>query len=307
MKILFLSPNQSHKYNPGNQHFRDEVARQHEVHFVGPGWGDWERNDVKKSRDASRIARSIKDLDCIMTYGMKYTVAHFHNIDKIRLPKVHFQDDIFPSVPGFRGTLSQYLHHLKEVKYDLVFCRTTRAMKIVKGVCKKVSLLSHGVNTDYFFPNGSGKTLDVATPMSHVKVVYPNRKNVCSLIDSMPIMSITKRVFDQKYVDTIRESKIVVNSVCRWGSFNFKFTEVPSCGTFLLSDRALDLDFNGFKDGTHLVVYHNLTDLRSKIEYYLRHEDEREEIADKGMLFVRKYHSLTSKIKTMTTIIDNVL
>lgn len=306
MKILFLSPNQSHKYNPGNQHFRDEVARQHKVVFVGPGWGKWKKDENKKV-SVLPLVKYHKDIDCIMTYGMKYTVQYFRDLFRVKVPKVHFQDDIFPSMPGFIGTIPQYRQHLMRVNYDVVFCRTTRAMNIVKEVCDKVFLLPHGVNVKYFTPKPTHKDIDVSAPMSYAGVVYPNRRRVHDVIRKMPVTSITKRVFNDEYIQTIRRSKIFVNSVCHWKSFNFKFTEVPACGTFLLTDKSRDFNNLGFIDGQHMVLYDGPKELEEKINYYLENENEREVIAAKGMHFVRECHSFKARVESMTTVLEAVL
>ena len=83
-----------------------------------------------------------------------------------------------------------------------------------------------------------------------------------------------------------------------------KFTEVLSCGTFLLANKPEDFDDVGLKDGEHLVIYNDFKDLKDKINYYLKHDNEREEIAKNGMNFVRKNHSNAKRIQEMTEIIQ---
>ena len=38
-----------------------------------------------------------------------------------------------------------------------------------------------------------------------------------------------------------------------------------ACGSFLLTDRYIEFDMLGFKDGEHLVIYEDLDDLKEKI------------------------------------------
>ena len=92
-----------------------------------------------------------------------------------------------------------------------------------------------------------------------------------------------------------------------YNCLNMKFTEVLSCGTLLLSNKPEDFDDVGFKEGEHLVIYKDLNDMQDKINYYLKHDNEREEIAKNGMEFVRKNHSNDVRIKEMTDIIQKEL
>ena len=68
--------------------------------------------------------------------------------------------------------------------------------------------------------------------------------------------------------------------------------EAMACGTFLLTNQ-LESGHKemGFVDGTHFVFYNNVKDLEGKVEYFLGHDKEREEIASNGMSFVRTHHN----------------
>ena len=89
MRILFLSPNQSGRWNRGHQLFRDAVAAQHETLFVGPGYDDI--GELQPPYDVPEILEVIGDLnfDVVMTYGLKYSYQ-YHSLDKVKIPKVHF-------------------------------------------------------------------------------------------------------------------------------------------------------------------------------------------------------------------------
>lgn len=58
--------------------------------------------------------------------------------------------------------------------------------------------------------------------------------------------------------------------------------EVPGCGAFLLTSDADNLT-DYYEDGKEIVIYKNDEDLLEKINYYLKHDKERELIAEKGL------------------------
>jgi len=61
-----------------------------------------------------------------------------------------------------------------------------------------------------------------------------------------------------------------------------------------------------FKDGKHLVFYefNNFDDLKSKVDYYLKHDDEREKIRTAGHLHVKNNHTYTNRWRTILKELD---
>jgi spore maturation protein CgeB len=66
---------------------------------------------------------------------------------------------------------------------------------------------------------------------------------------------------------------------------NMRTFEQPACRAFSLvtrTDPVLDL----FTEGTNIVCFDSVPELREKIHYYLAHESERQRIADASYEFV---------------------
>lgn len=78
--------------------------------------------------------------------------------------------------------------------------------------------------------------------------------------------------------------------------------DIMGCGGFLLSNYQEDfLDY--FLPGEDFVYYENYIDLMNKVEYYLTHEKEREEIARNGYEKVKKYHTYRNRVDTILEVI----
>ena len=86
---------------------------------------------------------------------------------------------------------------------------------------------------------------------------------------------------------------------------NYRTFETLGCGTFLLTnntDRLKDL----FDIGKHLVIYDNFDDCCDKIKYYLRHEKEREKIAEAGHAHALRNHTYEQRAKQLIKIIEGI-
>lgn len=66
--------------------------------------------------------------------------------------------------------------------------------------------------------------------------------------------------------------------------------EIPGCGSFLLTGYAPHLE-DYYEIGKEVVCFDNLEDLKVKINYYLKNEEEREKIASAGYLRTIKDHT----------------
>jgi len=94
------------------------------------------------------------------------------------------------------------------------------------------------------------------------------------------------------------QSKIVFNKSLR-GDLNQRVFETLSCGRLLLTDRIGNGLEEIFADKKHLVIYDEWDDLVEKIKYYLKNEDEREQIALNGQKEVHQKHTYTHRVKCL--------
>ncbi|MFX0199429.1 MAG: glycosyltransferase [Candidatus Hodarchaeota archaeon] len=95
-------------------------------------------------------------------------------------------------------------------------------------------------------------------------------------------------------------SKIVLNVHHQWGKndANFRTFEAMGSGGFLIDERKKDI-VSMFKEDEEVVLYHGIEELRAKIRYYLKHEDERRRIAHAGSEVANREHTLTKRYQQL--------
>lgn len=74
--------------------------------------------------------------------------------------------------------------------------------------------------------------------------------------------------------------------------------DVLSCGGFLVTNYQEEL-LEYFEPGVDLVMYEDIKDLVLKVDYYLKHDEERKRIAENGRLKVKKYFGFEDRLKKM--------
>jgi hypothetical protein len=90
------------------------------------------------------------------------------------------------------------------------------------------------------------------------------------------------------------ESKIVFN-IAMTDDINMRCFETMATGSFLLTNWVPSID-ELFEDGKHLVLYRSLDEMVDKAKYYLKHDDEREKIAQAGYEEVLAKHKIQDRI-----------
>ena len=90
-----------------------------------------------------------------------------------------------------------------------------------------------------------------------------------------------RSLVNMAYVDALLTTKIVVVAQRDDWEDHYRLFESLAGGALVLTDPMWSLP-NGLVNGTHLVVYRSMKELRYLIMYYLEHENERLEIARAG-------------------------
>ena len=93
-------------------------------------------------------------------------------------------------------------------------------------------------------------------------------------------------------------AKIVVNLPLA-DDLNFRFFEGLSCRALLLTRRIKNGQEILFKEGTHYVAFNTEQELYEKVNYYLKHDTEREKIAAAGHAEFMARHRLDIRLKSL--------
>lgn len=102
-------------------------------------------------------------------------------------------------------------------------------------------------------------------------------------------------------------SKININTtrICFDSALPLRIFDILGAGGFLITDRK-----NGIEDlfvpGKHLVIYDDLDDLNNKIDFYLKNEKLREQIALEGYKLVKEKHTYNVRLKNIMNIVNGV-
>lgn len=116
-----------------------------------------------------------------------------------------------------------------------------------------------------------------------------------------------KMIIRENYAEILAQSKTMVFD--SGGIFKYpvmKYTEVMGCNTLALADSPADAEELHFIPNENFVEI-NKVNYIERLRYYLAHDKEREEIAQKGYEIVRKYHTDETRVDEFLTFVREEL
>jgi spore maturation protein CgeB len=166
------------------------------------------------------------------------------------------------------------------------------------------------------------------SPVSFVGAGYHNRQQMFASLANYPfkiwgsewplckpfdrmVQEESRRIAPEEYIKIFNATEVNLNlhssmerdGVEPNGDFlNPRTFELASCGAFQLVDERLLLK-EAFDVGTEIVTFKDLPDLRDKIDYYMAHPREREEINQRSRARVLKEHTYDKRIEEMLSVI----
>jgi glycosyltransferase involved in cell wall biosynthesis len=260
------------------------------LYTVNPSWIS---KNIDKLPDVKLLAAwraapigSREDYSCF-DVGLSYAPVYIELMKKHGIPKVEHMDFSFD--PEVKKRLDQMN---LEKQNDICFVGRYGKM------FKKRNKLLYDVYCKFKDSN---------------KIAYHllTEKRFCGLIPQLPwrmLNAVNGPVFLNELLEVFARSKIIINAhsdIAGQYKGNMRVFEALGTGAFMLSDKGIYPEF--LKDGEDFVSYENTNDLLDKIEYYLKNEDEREEIAKNGYETICKHYSTETGNKKLKSIFEEYL
>jgi len=298
--------------------FREELGRHVDVVYYGPYYGPYNDCVYSPKFSVSQIIEKCGGQFDLILRSVDYK-WFFKGFNDINIPKVFIGGEYLEGGPLVGKYNKLFIQH----KVDLSFGYSSLVVDYLKknNIGKKTFLLPGGVDINIFKNLYLKKTIDIMaswnirhTRKTHI-CCHPQRVSIKKMIRENFSNYFISRAFFDKDVVMKNKSKIAINNMyvedpnmnTPISYVNYRLPATLACGTFLLTDKSKDAELFGYKNKKHLVFYDDLKDLKDKIEYYLEHSEEREEIAKNGYNFVRKYYSTTERVKKFISIIKKEL
>lgn len=200
---------------------------------------------------------------------------------------------------------NEILYQLCDVPvYPCPFAAVDNTAPKIDDIEKEYSVFSVHGNTHPMREEVTKLLLDMNIPESYIWInadFFFSKYNPYSEDDKRKV----SRLDYWGYLEKIAKSKIGV-SVRGWGRDTLRRWEIPLYDTLLFThDIGIETPYP-FEDGKTCIMFRNdLSDLKEKIEYYLKDENECIRIAREGHRHLLRHHTTEQRAKYLLELIRN--
>lgn len=162
--------------------------------------------------------------------------------------------------------------------------------------------LPYACDSDFFKPLKVSRDIDLA----FIGQPHPwsDRVAILKKLQERYIMNNQRFYFHNEIPEIYSRAKIVLNLPLS-DDLNFRTFEAMSCGALLLTARVNNGQEILFREEEHYIAFSSETELYEKIDYYLKHDKEREAIAAKGYAEILRSNTLKHRINMLVESIEN--
>lgn len=188
-------------------------------------------------------------------------------------------------------------------KFDKVFCAQKQAVLDFKERGVDAEWMPHAFEPWAYHDIESGTPVPYNYASKDFDICFVGHVNSPNRVEFLDTMfgNFPNFYWGQKqFQDAAKiycKSKICLNIAMK-DDLNMRCFEVMGAGGFLLTDYVPYID-ELFEDGKHLVLYRSHEEAVDKAKYYLKHDSEREKIAQAGFEEVMAKHTIDHRVANL--------
>ncbi|MBI1299377.1 glycosyltransferase [bacterium] len=277
-----------HRYTTGI-YFEQNLSTQHRVTFVGMAGN--ERAAYSPDVDLLALAHRLTPSDLFVYIDSGH--AHYlpRNLTALPCPTAAYLIDVHLR-PQILIPLAAYFDYVFVAQRDYVARYRSHDSQHVSWLP-----LAYQPMLDVTSADDNSRSIDVAF-VGNVNFHddNPRAKLIRALSSRYQMNDYQKQYLPDEMAGLYRQAKIVFNHAIR-DDVNMRVFEAMGNGALLVTNRIGNGLLNLFEDGKHLVTYNSEDELLSHIDYFLAHDQERQQIAAAGAEAIRAMHTYRHRVQ----------
>lgn len=250
-----------------------------------------------------------------MSEKKDFLTVHDNYQDDISFVGSLYESNLYDQICYLPEYLKGYIDgviRMQEKVYGYNFVAELFDEKIIEEIKKYVSL---ELDSSYFMNEREAFVDMINAKITSEERIHLLNELACKHSVALYTASNTERLYGVNKKGTVsyqwempqvfRNSRINLNMTLRsiQSGIPLRALDIMGAGGFLMSNYQQELAEH-FIDGEELVLYGSEQELIEKVNYYLFHEAERETIAYRGFLKVKKKFSYEVRVKQMIDIVN---
>lgn len=303
LKILFLTRDFRHQVERSSYYLSRELAKQAELKM-------WHENG-----HISDILRKLRwRPDFILLNDFKPDYCPFvHGFRDLNIPVGAIMHDL-----QYKRSSRKHFIEKENIRHLFTIYRDP-FLKWFPEFADRMIWFPHHVPTDLFKDDRLPRPIHWLMMGSVIEQLYPLRVQILHTMKNQqgfvyhphPGYRTVKEHernawVGQRYVKEINRAKMFLTSDSVYQFPVLKYYEVAACRTLLLASASKELNDLGFKPGKTFVAV-NAANFQEAAKYYLHHDKERRDIAERGYQMVRERHSTKKRAAELISNIQQIM
>jgi spore maturation protein CgeB len=207
-----------------------------------------------------------------------------------------------PNVMAYAGWANTEVFHReptpKDIDVSFVGTRTEERAKIVSAL-RAAGL--HVETRGKYWPEGEIEEEDLAKFISRTKIALGlNGSSFYVGLRSIARLFLRRPALGSRWPFYIPDVHHFFRNWREWHQKKIpqikgRIFEIPACGTLQITEFAEDLDLY-YEPGKEILIYKDLDDLVAQVRYYLKHDEERERMAEAAYVRTMRDHTAERRL-----------
>ncbi|MBC8127947.1 MAG: glycosyltransferase, partial [Gloeobacteraceae cyanobacterium ES-bin-144] len=223
---------------------------------------------------------------------------------------------LFPGLLGVSTATASWIDFIPEMRealpsirlFDIIFASDYASVEFLhnSGI-EQAHWLTYAFDTSLANRPDMPKCFDVAfVGRLDLPGTKDERLQMLALLEKRYRMNdVRTPAFGDRLMATYNQAKIVVNIPVNGIFTNMRLFEAMGSGALVLTKDWGKGRFEPFTKGMHFDTYRDTNELLTKIDHYLKHDDERKNIATAGMREVMEKHTYMHRAKEVLSIMTD--
>lgn len=291
--ICGAMPDDETKKSWGDLHFAIALKKEFEKRGYKANILNYEQWQVHSSAKFTLVLRGVKPFFPRPLPGKKFIMWNISHPDDISIEEYNLYDYVFFASEKLR---QKYIDRIIPSAGLLLQCTDPDVMCARNLDRKEYDLLFVGNSRGVF-----RSILKDLLPTAYDLTVYGDGW------DGFPVQPYVKANYlDNELVgQAYHDAKILLNDhwddMRKTGIVSNRIFDALAVGAFVISDYLPEID--ELFDGA-VVMYHGKEDLAQKIEYYLSHEELRNQLAERGKQIVLPHHTFRDRVNRLLEVME---
>jgi hypothetical protein len=244
---------------------------------------------------------SKEEMVSLISQSKTIFIVENYDFSWVPIASIYGKDVIFWSIDNHLN-IHEHLKFIEKIKPSLILFSNIVNLDLLKNTAIPIAWMPNAIDSDLFLkPPPPPLLVHRCVGIGFCGSLIGNRiRWLTDLAKSVPV-SIRIGALGGEMIRSIKSFRISLNLSIN-NDLNYRLFESTACAALLLTNKVPGIE-KIFVPDREIVVYDTVTELKSKIRYFLENLDHAQSIATNGYERTKSCHTYIKRVETIISLI----